>query len=265
MKTKEKSIKELLWAALISLAVLAATATCIFLVLFASTNKDRDIIIVPSFVGRKYSELEPCDRIRFESELVYSDSVPEGTIISQEPYAGARRKVAEDEIYTVKLVVSMGADEQKLPDLSGVPYTEAASVLRALGVQIRVISVYDGDGDGDRVLYTSPDAGAKINRGDRVTLFVCRKHVKGSVRVSDLSGLDKGAACTKLLAEGLLVGEIVYASSDTVGEGIVISQSIAPGNYVRYHSKINITVSMGKEDKNDQLHPFGRYIDGGEG
>ena len=265
MKTKEKSIKGLLWAAFISLAVLVATAICIFLVLFSSTNKDRDIIIVPSFVGQKYAELEPHGRIRFEGELVYSESVPKGEIISQEPYSGARRKVADGESCTVRLTVSRGAEAQKLPDLSGVPYTEAASALRALGVQIRVVSVYDGDGDGDRVLYTSPDAGAKINRGDRVTLFVCRKHVKGSVRVSDLSGLDKGAACTKLLAEGLLVGEIVYAPSDTAGEGIVISQSIAPGSYVRYHSKINITVSTGKEDKNDQLHPFGRYIDGGEG
>ena len=265
VKTKKISTKGLLLGAFISIALLVSIAGGVLLALFGNKTKERDIIIIPSFVGQKYAELEPCDRISFESELVYSKRVPKGEIISQEPYSGARRKVADGECYTVKLTVSMGAEEQKLPDLSGVPYTEAASALRALGVQIRVVSVYDGDGDGDRVLYTSPDAGAKINRGDRVTLFVCRKHVKGSVRVSDLSGLDKGAACTKLLAEGLLVGEIVYAPSDTAGEGIVISQSIAPGSYVRYHSKINITVSTGKEDKNDQLHPFGRYIDGGEG
>lgn len=260
MKNKEISSKRLLFGAFISIAVLVATAICVFFALFANSKRDRDTIIIPSFVGGKYAELEPQDRIRFESELVYSDNVPEGEIISQEPYSGARRKVADGELFTVKLIVSMGAEENKLPDLRNVTYTEAAAMLRALGVQIRIVSVYDENAEIDRVLYTSPDAGAKINRGDRVTLFVCRKHIKGSVRVSDLAGLDQGSACAKLLAEGLLIGEILYEPSDTVGEGIVISQSIDAGSYVRYHSKINITVSTGKEDKIDQLHPFGRYI-----
>lgn len=264
MKNKEISSKRLLFGAFISIAVLATTAICVFFSLFASTKRDRETIIIPSFVGRKYAELEPHDRIRFESELVYSGSVPEGEIISQEPYSGARRKVADGELYTVKLTVSMGEEESKLPDLCNVTYTEAAAMLRALGAQIRIVSVYDENAELDRVLYTSPNAGARIKQGDKVTLFVCRKHVKGSVRVSDLTGLDQGSACAKLLSDGLLVGEIFYKPSDTVGEGLVISQSLDAGSYVRYHSKINITVSTGKEDKKDQLHPFGRYIDGGD-
>jgi len=260
VKKEEISSKKLLFGALVSLAVLAATAICAFFALFANTKRNRDLIIIPSFVGQKYTELDPHDRINFECELVYSDDVPEGEIISQSPYSGARRKVADGKLCTVKLTVSMGAEDRTLPDLKNYTYAEAASTLRTLGAQIRIVSVYDDEAESDRVLYTSPSAGARIERGDRVTLFVCRKHVKGSVKVRDLTGLTQNAACTKILADGLLVGEIIYEPSDTVEEGLVISQSIAAGSYVRYHSTINITVSTGKEEKNDQLHPFGRYV-----
>lgn len=264
MKKKEFSSKKLLFGAFISLAVLATTAICAFMFLFASTQRDRDIIIIPSLVGQKYSEIEAYDRIAFECELVYSADVPEGEIISQIPYSGARRKVEQGEHYTVKLTVSMGAEDRTLPDLKNFTYTEAAATLRSLGAQIRIVSVYDDETEPDRVLYTSPAAGERIEHGERVTLFVCRKHIKGSVRVRDLTGLDQNDACAKILADGLLVGEIALEPSDTVAKGAVISQSIAPDSYVRYHSAINITVSTGKEDKIDQLHPFGRYIVDGD-
>jgi len=260
VKKEEISSKKLLFGAVVSMAVLATTAICVFFALFVNTKRDRDIIIIPSFVGQKYTELEPHDRINFECELVYSDDVPEGEIISQTPYSGARRKVAFGALCTVKLTVSMGAEDRTLPDLKNYTYAQAASMLRTLGAQIRIVSVYDDEAEGDRVLYTSPTAGARIEHGDRVTLFVCRKHVKGSVRVRDLTGLTQKAACTKILADGLLLGEIIFEASDTVEEGCVISQSLAPETYVKYHSTINITVSTGKEDKIDQLHPFGRYI-----
>lgn len=264
MKNKEISSKRLLFGALISLAVLAATATCIFFALFVNTKRDRDIIIIPSFVGQKYSEIEAHDRINFECELVYSDDVPEGEVISQTPYSGARRKIEFGELCTVKLTVSMGAEDRTLPDLKNFTYAEAAAALRSLGAQIRIVSIYDDEAESDRVLYTSPTVGERIEYGDRVTIFVCRKHVKGSVKVRDLTGLTQKAACTKILADGLLLGEITFEPSDTVEEGCVISQSLAPQTYVKYHSTINITVSTGKEDKIDQLHPFGRHIADGE-
>ena len=260
MKKKEISSKRLLLGAFISIAVLVTTSVCVFFALFVNTKRDRDLIIIPSFVGQKYAELEPHDRIKFECELVYSDDVPEGEIISQSPYSGARRKVELGALCTVTLTVSMGAEDRTLPELKNYTYTEAASTLRKLGAQIRIVSVYDDEAESDRVLYTSPAAGARIEHGERVTLFICRKHVKGSVKVRDLTGLDQSSACTKILADGLLLGEITFELSDTVEEGYVISQSIAAGSYVRYHSTINITVSAGKKDQIDQLHPFGRYI-----
>ena len=262
VKKKEISIKKLLFGALISLAVLISSAVCAFMFLFVSTQRVRDVIIIPSLVGRKYSEIQDYDRITFECEHVYSSDVPEGEIISQEPYSGARRKVAEGELYTVKLMVSLGEEDKTLPNLKNYTYADAARVLRELGAQIRIVSVYDDEAESDRVLHTSPKAGERIERGERVTLFVCRKHIKGSVKVRDFVGYDQGAACAQMIADGLLVGEIRFESSDTAESGVVISQSIAAGSYVRYHTKIDITVSLGKEDKFDKLHPFGRIAGG---
>ncbi len=237
VKTKKISTKGLLLGAFISIALLASIAVGVFFTLFASNMKGRDIIVIPSFVGQKYAELEPHGRIRFDGELVYSETVPEGVIISQDPYAGARRKVADGECYTVKLTVSMGAEENRLPDLKRSAYTEAAAKLRALGAQIRIVSVYDENSEIDSVLYTSPDAGTRIKRGDRVTLFVCRKHIKGSVRVSDLTGLDQGTACAKLIAEGLLVGEIIQITHQLAVceyfKGEIIPDIVVPTFYIQ--------------------------------
>ena len=117
---------------------------------------------------------------------------------------------------------------------------------------------YDSEAEADEVLRTSPEAGEALRRGDRVTLFVARRHIKSSVRVPALVGLRLEDACLRALSAGLVTGEIAYEYSEEYGEGTVVAQSRAQDSYVLYGTEVDLVVSLGREKEN--LHPFGRYI-----
>lgn len=257
-KTNDKTLKKLTIFAILSVAVFILTVICVFAYFFVNFDGEREIIEIPSFAGQKFSEISPFDKIKIESELIFSDDIPEGEIISQFPYAGARRKLAEGEKYTVRLTVSMGKETQRIPKLENFKYNEAAAALRSIGAKIRIVSVYDDEAERDIVLRTLPCAGESIERGQQVTLFVSRNHIHGSVCVKNFVGLPLEVASTEILAQGLNLGEIREGYSDGFAEGEVILQSIAQGSYVLHGSRIDITVSAGQ--KTEDLHPFRKDI-----
>jgi hypothetical protein len=135
--------------------------------------------LIPELVGRSFSEIGEIDGIRIESEPIFSSDVPEGEVISQTPYGGARRKVADGEKYTVRVTVSLGKETVSVPKLEGFGYTDAAAALRSMGAKIKIVSVYDDEKDHDVVLRTLPKAGERIGCGESVTLF----HRSGKVEL----------------------------------------------------------------------------------
>ena len=257
-KTDDKTIKRLTIFALLSVAVFILTVICVFLYFFANPDGEREIIEIPRLTGKKYADIGELDNIELERELVFSNEIPEGEVISQFPYAGARRKLAEGEKYTVKLTVSMGRETQKIPDLRNFKYNEAAAALRSIGADIRIVSVYDDDTEGDLVLRTSPKSGESIERGDKVTLFISRNHIHSSVCVKSFVGLPCDVACAEILAQGLKIGEIREAYSVEFSDGEVVFQSLAPESYVLYGTKIDIVVCGGQ--KTEDLHPCRKDI-----
>ena len=253
-KKENKGLRNLVCAAIASFGVFSLVLGCICAYFSAELYGGREVIEIPSFVGKRFENVADVDGIRLESELVFSSDVPEGEIISQFPYAGARRKIGRGEEYTVTLTVSAGKEENRLPSLEGYKYTSAAAVLRSMGAEIRILSIYDDGKEPDLVLYTSPVAGTDIERGDVVTLFVSRRHIHGSVKVKSVIGSPLDEAATEILAQGLVLGEIKQEYSSEYGAGTVISQSTEEGSYVLYGSAVDLTVSAGK--KIERLHPF---------
>ena len=254
VKKENKGLRNLVFGAIASLGVLALVVGCIFAYFSAELYGEREVIEIPSFVGKRFEDIADIDGIRLEGELVFSSNVPAGEIISQFPYAGARRKIVEGEEYTVTLTVSAGKEENRLPSLEGYKYTSAAAVLRSMGAEIRIVSVYDDEKDRDVVLYTSPSSGTNIERGDVVTLFVSRNHIHGSVQAKSVVGLPLDVAAAEILAQGLTLGEIKQDYSNEYDAGVVISQSVSEGSYVLYGSAVSLTVRAGK--KIERLHPF---------
>lgn len=256
-----KSNKRLFWVAAVSFLIFLGSVAGVFFTFFAGTKRGVETIEIPSYVGRRFSEIEASPKFSVEHELVYSNTVPEGEVISQYPYAGARRKLGLGERYPVKLTVSLGEERMQVPNLENYSYLEAAAALRSLGTRIRIVWIYDDEMPPDTVLHTAPKAGEGLAPGQTVTLFVSRLNLHGSICVRDFTGLLQEEACAEIFADGLLIGEIEAVLSDEYAEGVVLSQSLAEGIYVRHGSRIDLTVSAGPPK--EEIHPFGRYVSEG--
>ena len=63
--------------------------------------------------------------------------------------------------------------------------------------------------------------------------------------VPRLKGLTPQDAEFRLKEEGLSINRIVYEFSDLYPRGVVINQSVPPGEVAEKNQKINITVSLG--------------------
>jgi len=99
----------------------------------------------------------------------YSNDVPEGVVIRQDPAAGTEA-IAGD---TVLLVVSLGPEPVQVPDLSNMTEQEATEALEARNLVINVSNstqpVADQAQDG-RVVGQVPSPGTTVDQGDTVTV-----------------------------------------------------------------------------------------------
>lgn len=125
-------------------------------------------IEVPDLAGKTFEEaktaltgkgLEVAQLEKFDSD------VEKGIVIFTTPGTGA--KVPKGE--TVTIVVSKGPDIVDVPDVAGKTVDEATATLRAAGLGV---SGTGGKPNGNRVIFTDPQAGTKARRGTGVFLYV---------------------------------------------------------------------------------------------
>jgi len=182
---------------------------------------------------------------RYLGEAASSD-YPEGTVMSQSEEPGQKVLVNS----TIGYKISTGPDEAlTVPDLEGKTRKEAEAALSSMGLQVSVDNTrYSDTVDEGRVITTNPGSGSAVHEGDTVTLYISQGQDTMSVKVPDVTGKYKDEAVTMLTNYGLYV-YVTTEPSDTVEQGLVISQDLKPGSSVQTGSAITIIVSAGPEDQ----------------
>ncbi len=122
--------------------------------------------VIPEYVGQPAADaaaaLEGAGLVVVPIEE-YSQTVPEGMVISVSPPAG--QSVAKGG--TVEIVVSLGLPFVTVPDVSGMSAVDAADALAADG-----FDVVDTVGPPNaEVLATSPPAGDSVRQGSEIVIF----------------------------------------------------------------------------------------------
>jgi serine/threonine-protein kinase len=126
---------------------------------------------VPSVVGM--SQAEAAGQIR-DAGLVprferQESTEPEGQVIDQTPAAGTSVRKGSD----VTVTVSSGVAKVTVPNVVGESEDEAKADLSAAGLNARVVRTTTSDPNEDgQVLSQSPQAGARLPRGEAVTISV---------------------------------------------------------------------------------------------
>jgi beta-lactam-binding protein with PASTA domain len=128
---------------------------------------------VPDIVGQELSaakgELQASNLKFKQGKGQYSDTVPEGSVISIDPKANTQLKRGD----TVTVVVSLGRAPITVPALTGQNINDVRNQLQQLGLTA-VERYKDSDQPADTVIAQSPKAGAGVAKDDEVTLDVSK-------------------------------------------------------------------------------------------
>lgn len=166
--------RTLVCGALFSSLCMIAFVLCVFLSLFADGERGEDIT-VPSFVGESIDSVELPEGFDVKKVFVFSESYPEGIILSQHPAAGeVRRRRADGSFGVLSITVSLGRDGVNAVDAVGEDAELMSARLCAEGVMVRLVSVYSDEVPQGRVVSVAGNGETSLSRGDRITLFVSR-------------------------------------------------------------------------------------------
>ncbi|MBS2937579.1 serine/threonine protein kinase [Nocardioides sp. J2M5] len=171
----------------------------------------------------------------------YSENVAAGLVIATDPEPGG--KVLDGG--TVTLVLSLGPERYDVPQLAGQTEDQAQDALAATNLAF-------GSSKGrwsetvpeGQVIRTSPKAGTTLKPGATVDLVLSRG--RKPIEVKDWTGKDLDDATAALEKRGLQVDVASEEYSDTVPDGVVISQDPTTGTLFRGDT-VTFVVSKGPE------------------
>ena len=186
---------------------------------------------VPDITGLELAaargELEQVKLKLKEGDGKYSDTVPQGVVMSTDPKANTSLKPGD----TVTVVVSKGRAPITVPDLGGKNINEARALLQQLGLAA-VESYKDSDQPADTVIGQSPKPGSGVEKEAEVKLEVS----KGPplITVPRVVGLP----CQQ--AQQQLQGSNLRVRVDFNPNGVVQSQSPAENTQVPPQTEVAI-------------------------
>lgn len=208
------------------------------------------IVQVPNIEGKSLTEAKKMAsevglNLVENEERVNSEEIKAEHIISQQPAPGERVKQSRP----LNITVSKGPQLIKIPDFVG-------SSLREALVEMDNLSLNSGDiqyifrlsEEPGTVINQIPAAGAEVEKGSEVTLFVSRGERDISVRMPDLTGLTQNEAFTMIRERGLNIGQVSVKNSKRFAEGQVISQSVKAGEYLPKGIAVDFVISKGSAD-----------------
>ena len=177
-----------------------------------------------------------------EFDYVESDSVEEGVVISADASTGTMLNVNS----VVKVTVSAGKKGVEVPDVSGVSYAEAVTMLQQKGFVANKAESYSSEVAKGNVISQTPEAGSKAPSGSAVTVRVSLGAEETKVRVPNIIGLDEEDATVALVEAGLTPGTVEEVNNeDTALTGLICYQSYSVGSYVEAGTVVNMKLSIG--------------------
>ena len=179
-----------------------------------------------------------------------SDEYEIGKVMSQDPEQNSK----VDRGTVINLVIS-GGREVEVPDLRNMTLSQADETLKAIGLRLGRTNPQTSDSvDKDLIISQTPKSTSKLQAGSEVDVTVSTGSDQrvNTIEVPNLTGKTEEDAKAIINQYGLSLRDVKYQNSTSVEKGLVISQSIANGTQVASNSKIDLTISLGPEEDNQQ-------------
>lgn len=181
-------------------------------------------------------------------DSTYSTKTPLGTIVEQNPMAGARAKhgrtiyVIQNARYRRPIV---------LPELRDLSLRQAETTIRVLGLQIEEI-IYEPSIYKNIVLDIRQDdtpivGGTRLEEGSSITLVVGKGKGTKQVAIPTITGKSLEEARSWLLTNSLSLGSVEYdiePTDETKDQYVVYQQIPESGTVVVEGATVNIKLSL---------------------
>lgn len=211
------------------------------------TTEAAKSVTVPKIVGNSEEEalklLEGFGLKGKKTGEAASDKYATGEVCSQSPGEGDIAPQGS----VVEYEVTAAGEQIVLSDLSNIEQSQAQAFLLTKGLKCEIDTSRQSDTvEPGHVITTEPAAGTTLSEGDTVTLFVSQEPSDESdyVQLWDLYCYTKERA-EEALSMLDLKAEYQYEASSEVGEGLVISQSVAANEKVARGSVVTLVISTG--------------------
>ena len=156
-------------------------------------SKGPETTAMPSFVGKKIADVKvQADEIELVLNITEenSDSVDEGTVISQDVKEGKKVKSGD----TVNVVVSKGPEKTTVPTVIDMDEGTAKATLSNAGLKANVTYTNDSTKTDKKVISQNIEQGKEVNKNTTIDIVVNKIEVKESKVTIKLSVQVKGNA-----------------------------------------------------------------------
>ena len=224
--------------------------------------------VVPDLTGKTYAEavadiakdddLKGHFTVRVSEEKAYDGAYEPGEIIKQEPKQGSKTRNEETDI-TVTLCAEeeSQAEVKYMPSIVGEDYqTWNETLTTDYGVVVNYRNEYNDEYDKNLIIATDPKAGVELKEGQTVKLYVSKGPKVKTATMVTLVGMTESQARRALGDLQLKVGRVDKVDSDEK-KGRVVFQSVKEGSEVEVGTQVNIQISKGPQEQEDNEYDGG--------
>ncbi|MFL0249905.1 Stk1 family PASTA domain-containing Ser/Thr kinase [Clostridium neuense] len=199
-------------------------------------------VSVPKIRGLKEGDAKKAvtdAKLKFEVVQRTKSDKPAGTVIACSPSEGTE----VDEGSTVRVDVSSGEDDTKVPSLFGLTESEAKDKIISAGYKVGDISKESSDVPKGCVVRQTPDEGSSLEKGKTIDLVISTGPKESdNVSVPGVQGQSESDAKQTLENAGFTVNIQKKITNDPNQNGLVYSQNPGAGAMAAKNSVITIVV-----------------------
>lgn len=207
-------------------------------------------VAVPDLTGKTMTEairLAHEAGLRVEEQATrarYDDQVLRNRVLLQTPETGSLAKPAQ----LIRVVLSLGPRELRVPDLLGLPPRAAASRLTQASLQLGPVSWYRDSQARTGIVAQDPEAETPAAKNMAVEVLTNRGLPESRHVMPDLIGRDAEKMRQRLELFGFRVGSARYEVYEGIPPNTVLKQFPPAGYPISNRDVVSLTVSRTAEE-----------------
>jgi beta-lactam-binding protein with PASTA domain len=200
---------------------------------------------VPALVG--VVEADAGDRLAASGlELMvdsrrFSETVPEGYVLDQNPPSGVR--VKRDR--RVRVRVSLGPRQYAVPEVAGASLRSGQLMLGQRGFGLgSTLYAHTDTGEASTIVFQKPEPGSTSYDEPAVSVLVSLGSIDQYYLMPNLTGRNAQQVVGRIRQEGFRLGQIVYTRDSEGPSGRILGQDPAPGERISTNDTLFLEVSQ---------------------